>query len=232
MHCTTCDSYFCEEDFKVHREEILSQMNKIIEERNRLQKMINSDQNNPIFEQIDKWNKNTIAKVNQVAADVRRQTIELLNSKNAKISKEFEKFSEDLFQLQESENYVERDLERLDQVIDQFKEDLKQSNRRIKIILHTERSDKIDWKDLICVEEIQSSDDTEQEGAIAGKNIDTIYKIDTLFEFSSETILRYQNKNIRQWRIATKVMHVVFQIIGSLKASRNILVLLLLTKLL
>ena len=88
-------------------------MNQIAEERNRLQSMINSGQNNPIFEQIDQWRKNIITKVNEVAAEVRQQTIELLNSKKVKISNEFEKFSKELVQLQKSENYVEHDLEQL-----------------------------------------------------------------------------------------------------------------------
>ena len=57
--------------------------------------------------------------------------------------------------LQESEDYVEHDLERLNQKINQFKLDVKQSTQPTTIQLHTEQSDQINWATLIYVEEIR-----------------------------------------------------------------------------
>src|SRR5271163_3532707 len=78
MHCTGCDRYFCRKDFKIHNEEMSTEMDKIIKECNRLQDEIangiqHNDQQNPLIEQIDKWQKNTIEKVKQVAAQARQQ---------------------------------------------------------------------------------------------------------------------------------------------------------------
>jgi hypothetical protein len=162
MHCTGCDEYFCWKDFKTHREGMFTLMDKIVEERNRLQDEINNgiqhnDQQNPLIEQIDKWEKSIIEKVKQVAAHARQQASISLNAKRVKINTEFKSFSEELAHLKESENYVERDLTRLDQMISQFKQDLKQSTQSTTIVLRTEKSDAINWESLIYVEEKQAT---------------------------------------------------------------------------
>jgi septal ring factor EnvC (AmiA/AmiB activator) len=137
-------------------------MDKIVEERNRLQDEINNgiqhnDQQNPLIEQIDKWEKSIIEKVKQVAAHARQQASISLNAKRVKINTEFKSFSEELAHLKESENYVERDLTRLNQMISQFKQDLKQSTQSTTIVLRTEKSDAINWESLIYVEEKQAT---------------------------------------------------------------------------
>jgi chromosome segregation ATPase len=158
MYCTGCDKYFCWKDFKTHREGIFTEMEKIIEERNHLQDEINNvpqsnDHQSPLIEQIDKWRDITIEKVKQVAAQARQQAIHIMNHKMMKISTEFRNFSEELARLKESENYVEHDLTRLNQMINQFKQELRQPNQPTTIELHTEQSDRINWDTLIYVEE-------------------------------------------------------------------------------
>jgi chromosome segregation ATPase len=162
MYCTGCDEYFCRKDFKIHCEEMYIEMDNIVEERNRLQDEINNgvqhnDQENPLIAQIDKWQKSTIEKVKQVAAQARHQASELLNAKRVKINTEFKNFSQELAHLKESENYVEHDLKRLNEMINQFKQDLKQSAQPTTIVLHTEQSDGINWESLIYVEEKQAT---------------------------------------------------------------------------
>lgn len=160
MYCTGCDGYFCWKDFKSHRDNMLSEMDKIIEERNHLQDLIhnvpqNNSQQNPIIEQIKKWENSTIEKVKQVASQACQQALQLLNSKQIKVNSEFRSFSQELTELRESENYVEHDLQRLNQMINKFKEDLKQSTQPTKIELHTEQSNAINWSRLIYVKEKQ-----------------------------------------------------------------------------
>lgn len=161
MYCTGCERYFCRKDFKTHQDEIFTGMEKIIEERNCLQDAINqsvsnNNQNNPIIEQIEKWKNSAIEKIKQVAALAHQQAIEMLHAKRVKITTDFKSFSEELVHLKESENYVEHDLERLNQMITKFKQDLKQSNQPTTIEIHTEESDKINWDSLIYVEEKQT----------------------------------------------------------------------------
>jgi len=161
MYCTGCDKYFCKKDFKTHQDEMVTEMEKIVEERNRLQDAINNSQSNndqqsPLIEQIERWKNSTIKKVERVAAQAHQQAIEILNAKRTKIITDFKSFSQELIHLKESENYVEHDLEQLNQMIKKFKEDLKQSTQPTTIEIHTEESDKINWDSLIYVEEKQT----------------------------------------------------------------------------
>jgi hypothetical protein len=160
MYCTGCDKYFCWKDLKTHREGMFTEMDRIVEERNRLQDVINdgiqrNDQQSPVIKQIDKWENSTIEKIKQVATQARQQAIQLLNFKRMKINTEFKSFSQELAHLKESENYAEHELTRLKKMIDQFKQDLRQSAQPTTIELHTEQSDGINWNRLIYVAEKQ-----------------------------------------------------------------------------
>ncbi len=161
MYCTGYNEYFCWKDFKTYREGMFTEMDKIVEERNRLQDAINNDaqlnhQQSPLIEQIDQWETITIKKVKQAAAQAHQQALHLLDSKRMKITTEFKSFSQELGSLKESENYVERDLTRLSQMINQFEQDLKQLAQPTTIELHTEQSDKINWDSFIYVKEKQT----------------------------------------------------------------------------
>jgi hypothetical protein len=161
MYCTGCDVYFCTKDFGIHRQGIFTEMDRIVEERNRLQDEINiavqgNNQKNPLVDQIDKWRDITIEKVKQVAAQARQQAIQLLNSKQTKINTDFKSFSQELAHLKETENYVEHDLTRLNQMISQFKQDLKRLTQPTTIKLNSEQSDNIDWDRLIYMAEEQT----------------------------------------------------------------------------
>ena len=180
MHCTGCDEYFCTKHFRIHREEIVTQMDKIVEERNHLQDQINNvpqndNQQSPLLKQIDQWRDVTIEKVRQVAAQARHQAIQLLNSKSTKINTEFKSFSQDLAHLRETENYVEHDLTRLNEMISQFKQDLRQSNEPAMIKLRTEQSDGINWDCLIYVEEKQSVNSSRQPQRQAASKLISFY---------------------------------------------------------
>ncbi|UJR23264.1 hypothetical protein I4U23_026284 [Adineta vaga] len=158
MFCTGCENYFCWKDFRAHREGMLTEIDKVIEERNLLQEQINTveqhkEHQSPLLREIEQWRDNTIEKVKQIAANVHQQVIHLLNFRKTQINSEFRDFSNEIAHLKESENYVEKDLTRLTQRINDFKTALRQSTQPATIKLHTEQSNKIDWQRLIYVEE-------------------------------------------------------------------------------
>jgi len=161
MHCIGCDKYFCNKDFAGHRNVLLGKIEKIVENRNQLQEAIsnsiesNGGQNSPVIAEIDEWEKTIIKKVKDVAAQAREGAIQLLTSNQTKIQTEFKKFSQELAALRESEDFVEPDLDRLNQMINQFKLDIKQSTQPTTIKLHTKQSDQIVWESLIYVEEMR-----------------------------------------------------------------------------
>lgn len=156
MYCTGCEEYFCWKDFKVHREQMFVEIDKIIEERNRIQEQISIPGQqrtpSPLIKQIEQWRDSTVQKVIQVAANACQQVNHLLNSKQTKLSSEFKDFSTELAHLKESENFVEKDLARLNQKINDFKNALRQVTEPPSIALRMERSNDIDWQRLISVE--------------------------------------------------------------------------------
>jgi chromosome segregation ATPase len=158
IHCTGCDAYYCMKDFKTHREKLYTKLDGVVEERNKLQDEINKaaqgvNQRSPLIDQINEWQEITIEKVKQIAAQTRQEVVQLLNSKRVKITTEFQTFSQELAHLKETENFVEHDLTRLTQMIEQFHQDIKQPIQPTTIEFYTEQSDKIDWNRLIYVEE-------------------------------------------------------------------------------
>jgi septal ring factor EnvC (AmiA/AmiB activator) len=180
MYCTGCDKYFSSKCFDTHREELFTEMDRIVDERNRLQDAINNvvpnnDQQNPVIEQINQWQNSIIEKVKHVAEQARQQAIQLLNSKRMKISTEFKTFSQELADLKESKDYVEYDLTRLNQMINEFKEDLRQSTQPTTIKLHTEQTDGINWDTLIYVEEIKTSTNNQQRQQQAASKLNSYF---------------------------------------------------------
>ena len=163
-------------DFRTHREGLHTEMDGVVEERNKLQDEINetaqhNDQCSPLIAQINEWQEITIEKVKQVAEQARQQVTQLLNSKRVKMTTEFQTFSQELAHLKETENFVEHDLTRLKQMIQQFHQDLKQSIQPTTIELHTEQGDGIDWNRLIYVEEKRARAKNQQQQAQATRKL-------------------------------------------------------------
>jgi hypothetical protein len=158
INCIGCDAYYCMKCFRTHREGLYTEMDRVVEERNKLQDEINkatqcNDQRSPLIAKINEWQETTIEKIKQVATQARQQVVHLMNCKRVKITTEFQTFSQELAHLKETENFVEHDLTRLKQMIEQLHHDLKQSVQPTTIELHKEQSDGIDWNRVIYVEE-------------------------------------------------------------------------------
>jgi septation ring formation regulator EzrA len=91
-----------------------------------------------------------------------RHPVQLLNSKRTKITTDFKSFSEQLVHLKQTENYAEHELARLNQKIDQFKQDLERLTQPPIIKLYTEKSDGVEWNRLIYVKEEQGNTNIQQ----------------------------------------------------------------------
>ena len=156
--CTGCKKYFCKNDFHSHRETLTNELDEYIEDRNALQEKIihatqQKDIHSPLLRQIDEWQQITIEKVKKTAEQARQNVKQILNSKRIEIKSEFDKFSQELRQLKETEDYAEQDLEKLKQTISRLKRDLKQLEQPPAIELHVEESQNIAWSRLIYVAE-------------------------------------------------------------------------------
>jgi uncharacterized protein (DUF3084 family) len=155
--CAGCNKYYCRKDFNNHRETLLNEVEVICGDRNDLQDKINKatqnkDSHSPLLARIDEWQGTTIEKVKQVAEQARNEAKRLLDSKRTEITSQFEKFSKELVQIKETEDFVEQDLVRLKQTVHQLNQSLKELAQPSTIELHTEQSDRIEWNCLIYVE--------------------------------------------------------------------------------
>ena len=142
-------------------------MDAVVAHRNNLMDRIkkatqHTDSHSPLLAQIDDWEDMMIEKVRIVAENTRQQVTQLLNSKWMKISDDFKKFSQELTNLKETENFVEDDLTRLKSMIHEFNYELKHLTKPVMVELHTELSDKILWNQLIYAEERSTHIRTQQ----------------------------------------------------------------------
>lgn len=157
-YCTGCGVYFCMKDFKSHRRVLFTEMDTLIAHRNDLQDRIikatqYSESHSPLLTKIDEWEKMMTEKIKVLADHTRQQVAEILNSKRMKLDNDFKQFSQELFELKQTENFLEHDLSRFKYMIHQFNQELKQLTKPRTILLHTESSDRLVWSRLIYAEE-------------------------------------------------------------------------------
>jgi len=89
FRCEGCLQVFCRKHLLEHRDLLSHQMDEIVLEHDTLQQTIaeNKDKPNkqhPILKEIDKWEKDSIVKIQQVAEEARQQVKKLTNSQTGK----------------------------------------------------------------------------------------------------------------------------------------------------
>lgn len=156
--CAGCKKYFCIKDFRNHRDGLLNEMHLKIEHRNELQEKINyafvhNESPSFLLAQIDEWQQNIIDKIQEAAEYARQQIKCILHSKKVELINQFDRFSKDLIEKKETEDFVEQDLLRLRQNIKQLHQDLIVFKQPLDLELCTERSNQIIWNHLIDIKE-------------------------------------------------------------------------------
>lgn len=156
--CTGCKDYFCKKDFQSHRQTLSNQLDGCIEDRNTLQEKLpksieQKNLRNPVLQQIDEWEKSTTEKIKQAAEQVRQKVLQTLNVKRIEITSAFDKLTQELVQLKETEDFTEQDLKRLQESITRCSQDLDQLAKPASIALHIEESQRIAWDRIIYVVE-------------------------------------------------------------------------------
>jgi hypothetical protein len=145
-------------DLKNHHNQFLHELDVLIEDRNELQQNISKATQqghsvNGLLAQIDEWQNVTFEKVKQAADLVRQQVSIIMNAKQTEITTKFETLSKELMHMKKTEEFGHDDRTRLEQMIQDLNQDLKQMTRPPSVELHTEQSNQIDWNRLIYVEQ-------------------------------------------------------------------------------
>ncbi|CAF1053923.1 unnamed protein product [Adineta steineri] len=118
---------------------------------------------NPLIAQINEWEDMMIEKIKIVADNTRQQVSQLVNSKRTKLSDDFKRFSQELANLRETENFIEADLNQMKYKLNEFNHELKHITKPVLVELHTELSNQIVWNQLIYVEEKSNHTVTQQQ---------------------------------------------------------------------
>ena len=123
-----------------------------------------------LLSKIDEWQKITIEKVYQVADNVRQQALQLVRRKKTEITEGVESVGKEILTRQSVGDFVEYDLERLKKVINKLQQDLDQLVR-YPIELHINRSQQINWNNLIYIEHRYPDNLTRHfQAPVSGKN--------------------------------------------------------------
>jgi hypothetical protein len=112
--CDGCQQAFCVKHVTEHRQELGVQLDGIIQEHDLLQQEIDnpSAKKNPSLKKIDKWEKDSIAKI-QTAAETARKTLqELLEKSKERLKKVCRDVTENIHSSREADDFSEHDLDR------------------------------------------------------------------------------------------------------------------------
>ncbi|CAF4408034.1 unnamed protein product, partial [Rotaria sp. Silwood2] len=159
--CIGCKQNFCSKDFKEHEQqlsvkfdhEIVSSHDELLNQMQNLEKSnyFSSD----LFDQIEQWKKITIKKVKKAAKRAHHQLTQLIDKQRIILAKQIESITKEIHFRQEEENFVENDIVRLKQQINEFKQNLEDFTQKDKTKIIVIDSDQIDWNQIIHIREEQ-----------------------------------------------------------------------------
>ncbi|CAF1323515.1 unnamed protein product [Rotaria sp. Silwood1] len=188
--CAGCKDYFCTKHFIAHRKELQVNLEHITDTQNRLLKQFNENNHysglqSSLFTQIDQWQSVIIQKVNQTADNIRQQVTQMLNGQREESKVKFQAVVDEL--RKRKDDFVEDDLARLKNSIDQLQQELGEVQQHPFLELHVERSEHIDWNRLIYLE--YKSSDTKKK-----KNLEAKSETSQGFEYDAQSTSTLKSK--------------------------------------
>ncbi len=166
--CEGCNTLFCLPCMTKHHDELVQQFQLLLDMRNEVKQSLNiyastsSDgKEMACINEIDKWERESIQRIQHIAAKVRENAKEITTKHMDKISRQFEKLSIDIQERQKQGDYLENDLEKIKTQLDQLKNDIEQVNEKIQV--DSTMSDNIEWDALIYIVEKETPTKTTSE---------------------------------------------------------------------
>jgi cell division protein FtsB len=141
-----------------HHDELAQQFQLLMDVRNQVKQSLDISQSASLngkqvscLIEIDEWERETIQRIQQVAANARKNVNELITIHIKEISDRFEQTSVHIQQRQKEGDYLENDIERIKKQLDQLKNDIKHVNEKIRV--DSTMSNNIEWDTLIYIVE-------------------------------------------------------------------------------
>ncbi|CAF4758252.1 unnamed protein product [Rotaria sp. Silwood1] len=161
--CIGCKQHFCPKDFKGHEQQLSIKFdNEIVRSHdellNQIQKLEKSNNfSSDLVTQIEEWKKTTINKIEKAAEKAHHELIELIHKQRIKIRKQLETITKEIRCRREEENFLENDIVRLKQNLNEIQETLQQLFRKDTNKAIIVDNDQIDWNRLIYIREEQQT---------------------------------------------------------------------------
>ncbi|CAF1314303.1 unnamed protein product [Rotaria sp. Silwood1] len=112
-----------------------------------------------LFAQIEQWKKTTINKVEKAAERAHHELIELIDKKRVKITEQLEPITKEIRCHREEETFVENDIDRLKQKLNEVQETLQKFIRKDTTKTIIIDDDRIDWNRIIYIQGEQQNCD-------------------------------------------------------------------------
>ena len=126
--CNGCSKSFCITHYGNHRRLLREELNGIITEQhqfqNRLRQQIGSPELHPLIQQIKQWEKESINKIQQRANKLRQRLLQLTTVHTQQLSQRFDQLSEQLIDGDTYDSFIEVDLHRWKQTLNDLKTNL------------------------------------------------------------------------------------------------------------
>jgi hypothetical protein len=115
-NCEGCSKAFCIKHFSDHRHLLDEEMNVIIDEHDHLKNTLNhqttKNDSHPDIKEIDKWETESITRIQQRANELRQALIQLTTAHTSNLSKKLQHLTEQLQEARENNDFIEADLQR------------------------------------------------------------------------------------------------------------------------
>jgi hypothetical protein len=127
-NCKGCSKFFCIAHFNNHRRLLGEEITEIIEEQNQFENILRQQINNlelhPLITKINEWEKESIDKIQQRAQELRQKLLQLTTAYTNQLSQKSQQLSEQLIHGQTSDTFIETDLRRWKQILNDLKANL------------------------------------------------------------------------------------------------------------
>lgn len=155
--CEGCQKKFCQKCIHEHRDELSRQMDTLCNTRNELVEMMSnpSTNSNSCLQEIDKWRKEMHAQIDRIASKARDYIQKSAQESNKNVRTELDRVSQELQERQKSGGYVEYDLSRIRQQLEDINNRIQQLYAGSRI--DTSNSKNINWDSLLRISSISES---------------------------------------------------------------------------
>ena len=125
--CQGCSKHFCFEHLSEHRKNLGQQLHQIQNDHDQLRQNLNDQKidpnKHPCIEQIDRWEKDSMEKIQQTAQQCRSECINYVSRCLMQMEKRLNELAEQINEIHQENEYSEIDLNQLERKLEKLRRD-------------------------------------------------------------------------------------------------------------